>query len=589
MSNQTNCPGVETLDDLLANRLPTAVADAIRAHIETCGICQRRLGQEAVPTRVLTFLSPPEAQGELGRLGPYHIRGVLGEGGMAIVFDAEDPLLGRSVALKVLKPEQSDSSTRDRFLREARILASVHEEHVVALHQIGEENGVAWMAMERLRGETLDDRLKRDRTLAVAEALSLTRQAAEGLKAVHAHGIVHRNIKPSNLWLEVTADGRYKRVKLIDFGIARPTEETSRLTQTNAVVGTPAYLSPEQAASRPIDARSDLYSLGCVLYRMLTGRTPFGETGEDTIAVLRATIMGDITPATSIAPRLPRAVAELLDQMLAIDPDNRPASAAVLIAQLRRLEQQDPGGGSFSPAGASPVGPRRRPSIVGIYLGAITIVAALVVGALAAYYKLVPNAESGPSDSGAEISAQTIRVRHPPLDDGHRLGPRTADRPGDPTCHRGDQRQRRSVRSADRVHPRRWRLQRRHLRGQGKTTHRGERRGGIVRLLDVFKPQARGRSMWPARSAVVLPLRMRRTGGVAQRGLPGRHAQPDDYSTGEVGIRSTRQAEILSGGFRIRLFLRCQRHPRTRTQGSGRGHRGQVATLCWAKPTSLGS
>src|ERR1700722_4307074 len=200
MVNETTCPSLEMLDDLMANRLPASVADSLREHVGACGICKARLKRESKPGRNFSFLSPPEAPGELGRLGEYGIRGVLGEGGMAIVFDAEDPVLHRFVALKVLEPENSTDSMRQRFLREARALASIHEEHVVALYQVGEANGVAWMAMEKLRGETLEDRLRRDGSLSVAEALSLTRQAAEGLQAVHAQGMVHRDIKPTNLW-----------------------------------------------------------------------------------------------------------------------------------------------------------------------------------------------------------------------------------------------------------------------------------------------------------------------------------------------------------------------------------------------------
>src|SRR5262249_21003763 len=155
--------------------------------------------------------------------------------------------------------------------------AKLPHEHIVTLYEVGEVEGAAYMAMERLRGETLEDRLERDRWLSVADALALTREAAEGLAAAHAVGLIHRDIKPGNLWLATGEDGRFQRVKLIDFGIARRTdsETISSLTQVNMVMGTPSYMAPEQAAGRQVDGRTDLYSLGCVLFRMLTGRTPF--------------------------------------------------------------------------------------------------------------------------------------------------------------------------------------------------------------------------------------------------------------------------------------------------------------------------
>src|SRR5262249_29085360 len=180
----------------------------------------------------------------------------------------------------------------ERFLREARVLAQLPPEHIVTVHQVGEANGVPYLSLERLEGESLEARLQRDRWLPVGEALQLAREAAEGLGGAHEKGLVHRDVNPANLWLE-GRNGRFRRVKLIDFGIARVlTQERAALTMTGAVLGTPGYMAPEQAAGLPADARSDLYSLGCVLFHMLTGQPPFAG-GGDTMAVLAAAIKGD--------------------------------------------------------------------------------------------------------------------------------------------------------------------------------------------------------------------------------------------------------------------------------------------------------
>jgi urea transport system substrate-binding protein len=402
MPSVTTCPSPEVLDDLLANRLPAASAEQVRRHVASCAACQARLGRtRTAEARSFPFLSPPRGEGELGWLGEYRVRGLLGEGGMAYVFDAEDLTLHRRVAIKVLKPEMCDDTTRRRFLNEARALARLPHEHIVTLYEVGEVDGSAYMAMERLRGESLEDRLERDHWLSLAEALARTREAAEGLAAAHGGGLVHRDIKPSNLWLETTEDGRFKRVKLIDFGIARRADSAtdSSLTQVNMVVGTPRYMAPEQAAGRPVDARTDLYSLGCVLFRMLTGRTPFAHAGEDTLALLQAAVAGQTDSISSVAPRLPPRVADLIRNLLAVNPDNRPASAEELIRRIRDLEQEQRQGHlDVLPAPRKRVRARRTPGWLGIFLGGLVILAALVVGAVTAYQKFVPHDEPDGED-----------------------------------------------------------------------------------------------------------------------------------------------------------------------------------------------
>jgi serine/threonine protein kinase len=226
------------------------------------------------PTDVLSFLAPAEGPDELGRLGGYRILRVLGMGGMGVVFEAEDPRLVRRVALKVVRPTIArEQGIHDRFLREARAAAAIEHENVVTIHQVGEDRGVPFLAMPLLQGESLDNRLKRDKRLPAAEVIRIGREIAEGLAAAHEHGLIHRDIKPGNVWL----DRRSGRVKILDFGLARGTGQTDepQLTLAGSIIGTPAYMAPEQAQGQTLDGRCDLFSLGCILFRSLTGVLPF--------------------------------------------------------------------------------------------------------------------------------------------------------------------------------------------------------------------------------------------------------------------------------------------------------------------------
>src|SRR5262249_53059125 len=220
---------------------------------------------------------------------------LLGAGGMGLVFEAQDPDLRRPVALKVMRPEvAARAEARQRFLREARTAAALNHDHVLPIYQVGEANGVPLIAMPLLAGEALEARLRREGRLPVAEVLRIGRETAEGLAAAHAAGLVHRDLKPSNLWLEAPGG----RVKVLDFGLARPLQTDVHLTASGVVVGTPGYMSPEQADGEPLDGRSDLFSLGCVLYRAATGVSPF--QGKTLSALLLAVARDD--------PRPPRGV-----------------------------------------------------------------------------------------------------------------------------------------------------------------------------------------------------------------------------------------------------------------------------------------
>ncbi len=240
---------------------------------------------KAEPVEFLkTFLAPPERPGDLGRLGDYNISGVLGAGGMGVVLTADDPTLRRTVAIKLMRPEvAAKPGAKERFLREARSAAAVEHPRVVIIHYVGEWNGTPYLVMPLMAGRSLASRLKHGPPISVTDAVRFVREAADGLAAAHAKGLIHRDIKPHNIWLEETAEGIH--VRLLDFGLARG-DDSELLTRPGGVVGTPIYMAPEQATGQQVDARSDLFSLGCVLYELLTGQRAF--SGPPLIAALRS-------------------------------------------------------------------------------------------------------------------------------------------------------------------------------------------------------------------------------------------------------------------------------------------------------------
>jgi hypothetical protein len=290
-------------------------------------------------------LAPAQQADEIGRLGPYRVLKVLGIGGMGVVFLAEDPQLRRLVALKTMKSSlAANLQARQRFLREAQAAAALSHDHIVTIHQVGQDRDVPYLAMQLLQGETLEDRLNRLGKLPIAEVLRVGREIAEGLGAAHERGLVHRDIKPGNIWLEAERD----RVKILDFGLAKSGDalELARakasspgadiplvslspvLTHTGTLLGTPAYMSPEQALGGTVDHRSDLFSLGCVLFRMSTGEAPF--KGKDTNDTLRALTKGAPRSPCELNGAVPPELSALILKLLAKKPAERlPTAAAV--------------------------------------------------------------------------------------------------------------------------------------------------------------------------------------------------------------------------------------------------------------------
>ncbi len=296
------------------------------------------------------FLAPAQAPDEVGRLGGFRLLRLLGDGGMGVVFEAEDPTLKRRIALKMMKSFlAADPSARDRFTREARAAAAVKHKHVVVIYQVGEDRGVPFLAMELLDGESLSDRLRREGKLPSAVVVRIGREIAEGLAAAHERGLIHRDVKPLNLWLE-TGTGN---VKILDFGLARAAIGDDQLTPAGGILGTPAYMAPEQARGEDVDARCDLFSLGVVLYRMTTGVAPF-EAPTHSAALLKVATHHPAPPHTT-DPSVPAALSDLVMRLLAKEPAGRPASAREVVDALAAIE------GSFS-ASTLPPAVAARPS-----------------------------------------------------------------------------------------------------------------------------------------------------------------------------------------------------------------------------------
>jgi serine/threonine-protein kinase len=363
---RVECPDIRALEELLgADDVATDCNDLVR-HLETCVDCQTALQTLAAdpsdwddaahglagttreehvlrqlveqlkdeePERVedLSFLRPAVKPGVLGMLGPYEVYEEIGRGGMGVVLRAFDPALNRVVAIKVLSPLLACSATaRRRFMREAKAAAAVCHEHVVTVHAVSEVDGLPYIVMQYVAGESLQARLDRGGPLEVAEIVRIGLQTAEGLAAAHAQGLIHRDIKPANILLE---GGEGSRVKITDFGLARTADDV-QLTRDGVLAGTPEYMAPEQARGEPVDHRSDLFSLGSVLYALCTGLPPF--RGPSTPAVLRQVSDDQPAPIRFSNPETPEWLEAFISRLLDKNPAGRFQSAVEVAGLLQR-------------------------------------------------------------------------------------------------------------------------------------------------------------------------------------------------------------------------------------------------------------
>ena len=371
-------------------------ADAQSQAAETCTTCGRPLTQVGPKGECLRCLvslgfladgEEPERPAARGRLTPGPLKYAhfevevgadgfpveLGAGGMAITYRARDTVLNSTVALKVINRSIAQNrDARSRFLREARAAANIHHPNVAQVTYYGEQDGECFYAMELVKGETLEARVRRDGPMPLASALEVIEQAARALAAAEACGVVHRDIKPSNIMLESDASGALT-VKLIDYGVAKVMGPQAELgaEQTQAgFIGTPAFASPEQfvgAGLLPIDTRSDIYSLGVTFWYLLTGRTPFvGGTMEE----IRVRQTGELPLEHVKGLHLPGQVVALLKSMLAPDPKDRPQTARELLSAVHSCYER------FNPKARS----RRRRVALATAAAALAI-AAIALGA----------------------------------------------------------------------------------------------------------------------------------------------------------------------------------------------------------------
>jgi serine/threonine protein kinase len=399
MAAESRCPDPLHLQQLLLGRLPAKTAERLEAHVHQCDRCgdllptllqddtlvdavrarakpglqqherdlveglmvrlKQSVGSHDTTTEANTlgahaddasrqlcsFLAPPQNSDELGRLGGYRVLKVLGHGGMGVVFLAEDPHLKRSVAVKAMLPEVARKAmARERFLREARAAAALEHDHIVPIYHVGEERGVPFLVMPFLKGASLEDfaRLRRGEPgasvtgggLTVGQILKVGREIATGLAAAQEAGLIHRDIKPANIWLDAGTGGR---VRILDFGLARATSDDANLTSPGLIVGTPSYMAPEQAQGRPVDGRADLFSLGCVLYKLCTGQVPF--RGKDVVSTLLLTATKEPEPIEASNQDAPPALCDLVRRLMAKNPQDRPRSAQSVAEEIAAIER----------------------------------------------------------------------------------------------------------------------------------------------------------------------------------------------------------------------------------------------------------
>jgi serine/threonine protein kinase/WD40 repeat protein len=404
MSATTQCLQFASWPRLLGDTLPPDERTRYEQHLEGCPVCQdqldrcdecedawrklaRLIGDPTVipadPTLTLVleranstfsdferrtpnpdhdpfdlyFLRPADRPELLGTLGAYEVQEVIGQGGMGVVLKAYEPALHRLVAIKVLAAAVAGSATaRRRFTREAQAAAAVCHDHIVPVHGVHETDGLPYLVMQYVAGESLQGRLDRTGPLEVTETVRIALQTASGLAAAHAQGLIHRDIKPANLLLE----NGLARVKITDFGLARMADDAP-LTQPGVVAGTPEYMAPEQARGEPVDHRADLFSLGSVIYAMCTGKPPF--RAASAVAVLR--LVSDVDPPAirSLNPETPVWLETFVTRLMAKDPAERFQNAAevatLLENYLAHLRQPISAAVPELPAAAPTIEPHR--------------------------------------------------------------------------------------------------------------------------------------------------------------------------------------------------------------------------------------
>ncbi|WP_441248462.1 serine/threonine-protein kinase [Kitasatospora sp. McL0602] len=281
--------------------------------------------------------APADLSGQ--QLATYRLGRVLGRGGMAVVYQAEDLRLGRTVAVKLLAPELARNDVfRRRFAGESRIAAAIDHPHIVPVYDAGEADGILYIAMRYVSGRDLRALLDDQGLLSLHQTIRITAQVASALDAAHAHGLVHRDVKPGNILVAEGTDRDHpEHVYLTDFGLTKKSLSLSGLTTVGQFVGTVDYVAPEQIAGKPVDGRCDVYSLACVAYEELTGAPPFRR--EDDLAQLWAHLHEPAPAVSGLRPELPRQLDAVFAQALGKDPEERYASCLGFVAALRAVDE----------------------------------------------------------------------------------------------------------------------------------------------------------------------------------------------------------------------------------------------------------
>ncbi|TWU16217.1 serine/threonine-protein kinase [Allorhodopirellula heiligendammensis] len=433
------------------SREPGEEINSVAEHLEQCDSCRRelaRLGGEAAmwieaqtclshsdpetddredslwpqSTIDLSFLEPATHPEMLGRIGRYEVESLLGHGGMGVVFRAYDSDLQRAVAVKVLAPHWAMSPTaRQRFAREAEAAASVAHENVIPIYNVDANAKLPYLVMRYVPGMTLQRWVRTHGPLSVGTILRVAGQLAEGLAAAHRRGLVHRDIKPGN----VLVGENIERIWITDFGLARAADSVT-LTQTGVIAGTPHYMSPEQARGQPIDHRSDLFSLGCVLYFLCAGRPPFD--ADNTLAVLHKIVTEDPLSLAQLRDDLPPHFVRLVHSLLQRSIDHRPQDCPAVIHEIAnsQTEQQRGPRHSWTRSRWQDATARQRRLVVGA-LTALLVVSTWGVSQLAIRYLNYDTQPRYPSSVGSRAPAAASLVNPAQYDPGRKFT-RAADR-----------------------------------------------------------------------------------------------------------------------------------------------------------------
>ncbi|MFT3839364.1 MAG: protein kinase [Myxococcaceae bacterium] len=345
------CPSEKQLAELADGALPATGAARLQAHVDGCDACQKTVrglvnseatmletsldGRTQLSNSWADSLTLKSLVGE--KVGEYRVEEMIGSGGMGVVYRGVHPIIGRPVAIKVLRPElAADAASVEAMLTEARAVASIGHRGIVDVFAYGElPDGRHYMVMELLNGEALNRLIRREAPLPPKRVVELLDAILDSLEAAHEAGVVHRDLKPSNLFVVKQKTGVL--VKLLDFGLAKRGVNTGK-TNTAVLMGTPGYMAPEQIRLSKTDARTDLYSLGVIAYELATGRRPF--KADDMAALLLAHTDQTPAPPSSVA-KVPRDLEQWILALLAKTPEERPASAEVVRERLQRLKLQD--------------------------------------------------------------------------------------------------------------------------------------------------------------------------------------------------------------------------------------------------------